>query len=77
MSDLKSDIKKLSDILERQAERRLNDKIEDYPKIKNPRKLKATWTPEMSQDLNAYHSVDDATKMMVNSLQIEIDSESV
>lgn len=75
MSGLKSDIEKLSDILERQAERRLNDKIEDYPTIKNSRKLKAVWTPEMAQDLNVYHGV--TTKMLVKYLQIEIDSESV
>jgi len=42
------------------------------------RKLKVTWTPELAQDLNAFHSIDaeDALmKKMSQSIAEEIDKE--
>lgn len=42
------------------------------------RKLKAVWTPEMSQDLNAFHSVDadaELTSMLSEWISMEIDLE--
>jgi hypothetical protein len=40
--------------------------------------LKATWTPELAQDLNAYHSVDaeaELTSMLSEYISMEIDLE--
>jgi hypothetical protein len=42
------------------------------------RKLKAVWTPEMAQDLNAYHSIDaegEVTSMLSEYISHEIDLE--
>ena len=42
------------------------------------RKLKAVWTPELAQDLNAYHSVDgeaELTAMLTEYVSMEIDLE--
>ena len=42
------------------------------------RKLKAVWTPELAQDLNAYHSVDaeaELTSMLSEYISMEIDLE--
>jgi hypothetical protein len=42
------------------------------------RKLKAVWTPELAQDLNAYHSVDaeaELTAMLSDHISLEIDLE--
>ena len=42
------------------------------------RKLKASWTPEFAQDLNAYHSVDaeaELTSMLSEYVSMEIDLE--
>jgi hypothetical protein len=46
--------------------------------IAKTRKLKATWTPEFSQDLNAYQSVDaesEITQMISNYVALEVDLE--
>jgi len=32
--------------------------VSQQPIVAKTRKLKATWTPELAQDLNAYHSID-------------------
>ena len=42
------------------------------------RKLKAQWTPEFAQDLNAYHSLDaeaELTGMLSEYISLEIDLE--
>lgn len=42
------------------------------------RKLKAVWTPEMAQDLNAFHSIDadaELTSMLSEYISMEIDLE--
>lgn len=44
----------------------------------NTRKLKAKWTPELAQDLDAYHSVDaesEVTSVMSEYVSMEIDLE--
>ena len=44
------------------------------------RKLKAVWTPELAQDLNAYHAVDaeaELTAMLSEYVTMEIDMEIV
>ena len=40
--------------------RRLNDEMQQLAEaiVAKTRKLKAQWTPEFAQDLNAYHSID-------------------
>ncbi len=48
------------------------------PIIAKTRKLKAVWTPELAQDLNAYHSVDaeaELTSMLSEYISMEIDLE--
>lgn len=44
----------------------------------NTRKLKVRWTPEMAQDLNAYHTLDaesELTQIMADQVALDIDSE--
>ena len=44
--------------------------------VAKTRKLKAVWTPELAQDLNAYHSVDaeaELTSMLSEYISMEID----
>ena len=46
--------------------------------IAKTRKLKAIWTPEMAQDLNAYHSIDaeaELTGLLSEYVSLEIDLE--
>lgn len=46
--------------------------------VAKTRKLKAVWTPEMAQDLNAYHSVDaeaELTSLLSEYISLEIDLE--
>ena len=46
--------------------------------VAKTRKLKAQWTPEFAQDLNAYHSVDaeaELTSMLSEYISMEIDLE--
>jgi len=46
--------------------------------VAKTRKLKAIWTPELAQDLNAYHSVDaeaELTAMLSEYISMEIDLE--
>ena len=48
--------------------------------VAKTRKLKAVWTPELAQDLNAYHSVDaeaELTAMLSEYIAMEIDLEIV
>ena len=46
--------------------------------VAKTRKLKAVWTPEFAQDLNAYHSLDaeaELTSIMSEYISLEIDQE--
>jgi len=46
--------------------------------VAKTRKLKAVWTPELAQDLNAYHSIDaeaELTAMLSDYISLEIDLE--
>ena len=46
--------------------------------VAKTRKLKAVWTPEFAQDLNAYHSIDaeaELTAMLSEYISLEIDLE--
>jgi hypothetical protein len=52
--------------------------MESKPIVAKTRKLKAVWTPELAQDLNAYHSVDaeaELTSMLSEYISMEIDLE--
>ena len=46
--------------------------------VAKTRKLKAVWTPELAQDLNAYHSIDaeaELTSVLSDYISLEIDLE--
>jgi hypothetical protein len=52
--------------------------LKSVPIIAKTRKLKAVWTPELAQDLNAYHSVDaeaELTALLSEYISMEIDLE--
>ena len=52
--------------------------LKSEPIVAKTRKLKAVWTPELAQDLNAYHSVDaeaELTQMLSEYISLEIDLE--
>ena len=52
--------------------------LRSEPIVAKTRKLKAVWTPELAQDLNAYHSVDaeaELTSMLSEYISMEIDLE--
>ena len=52
--------------------------LKSRPIVAKTRKLKAVWTPELVQDLNAYHSVDaeaELTSMLSEYISMEIDLE--
>src|SRR5574344_398044 len=53
-------------------------KLASQPIVAKTRKLKAQWTPEFAQDLNAYHSVDaeaELTSILSEYISMEIDLE--
>lgn len=53
-------------------------KIASHPVVANDRKLKVKWTPEVAQDLNAYHSVDaeaELTQIMSDHMALDVDAE--
>lgn len=53
-------------------------KIASHPVVAQDRKLKVVWTPELAQDLNAYHSIDaeaELTQMMADQIALDIDAE--
>ena len=53
-------------------------KMRSVPIVAKTRKLKAVWTPELAQDLNAYHSVDaeaELTSLLSEYISMEIDLE--
>lgn len=52
--------------------------MKSEPIVAKTRKLKAVWTPELAQDLNAFHSVDaeaELTSMLSEYISMEIDLE--
>jgi hypothetical protein len=52
--------------------------MQSDPIVAKTRKLKAVWTPEFAQDLNAYHSIDaeaELTSMLSEYVSMEIDLE--
>ena len=52
--------------------------LKSRPIVAKTRKLKAVWTPELAQDLNAYHSIDgeaELTSMLTEYVSMEIDLE--
>jgi hypothetical protein len=52
--------------------------LRSVPIVAKTRKLKAVWTPELSQDLNAYHSIDaeaELTALLSEHVALEIDLE--
>jgi len=53
-------------------------KIESIPVTAQTRKLRARWSPELAQDLNAYHSLDaevELTQILSEQVALEIDRE--
>jgi hypothetical protein len=53
-------------------------KIESIPVTTATRKLRARWSPELAQDLNAYHSLDaevELTQILSEQIALEIDRE--
>ena len=53
-------------------------KIESLPVTATTRKLRARWSPELAQDLNAYHSMDaevELTQILSEQIALEIDRE--
>jgi len=56
----------------------INLELQSDPIVAKTRKLKAVWTPEFAQDLNAYHSIDaeaELTSMLSEYVSMEIDLE--
>ena len=56
----------------------INVKMKSEAIVAKTRKLKAVWTPEFAQDLNAYHSLDaeaELTSIMSEYISLEIDLE--
>lgn len=52
--------------------------VAQEPIVAKTRKLKAVWTPELAQDLNAYHSIDaeaELTALLSEYIGMEIDLE--
>jgi len=56
----------------------INVEMKSEAIVAKTRKLKAIWTPEFAQDLNAYHSIDaeaELTSMLSEYISMEIDLE--
>lgn len=56
----------------------VNLDLKSEPIVAKTRKLKAIWTPELAQDLNAYHSIDaeaELTALLSEYVSMEIDLE--
>jgi hypothetical protein len=56
----------------------VNLQLNSEPIVAKTRKLKAVWTPELAQDLNAYHSIDaeaELTALLSEYVSMEIDLE--
>ncbi len=53
-------------------------KVDSIPVTAVTRKLKAKWTPELAQDLNAYHNLDaevELTSLLSEQIALEVDRE--
>ncbi len=53
-------------------------KVDSFSITAESRKLKASWTPELGQDLNAYHNLDaevELTSILSEQIGLEIDQE--
>lgn len=60
--------------------KQINLEVKSSPIVAETRKLKAKWTPELQQDLQAYHSVDaeaELTGVMSDEVAMEIDREII
>jgi len=58
--------------------REINIRVESVAITARTRKLKAVWTPELGQDLNAYHNLDaevELTSILSEQIGLEIDQE--
>jgi len=56
----------------------INMDLESLPIVAKTKKLKAQWTPEIAQDLNAYQSIDaeaELTTILSDQISMEIDLE--
>ena len=56
----------------------INLKVDSFSITARSRKLKAAWTPELGQDLNAYHNLDaevELTSILSEQIGLEIDQE--
>ena len=56
----------------------INIKVDSIAVTANTKKLKAKWTPELGQDLNAYHNLDaevELTSILSEQIALEIDRE--
>ena len=56
----------------------INIKVDSIPVSSTTKKLKAHWTPELAQDLNAYHNLDaevELTGILSEEIALEIDQE--
>jgi hypothetical protein len=56
----------------------INLKVDSFSITARTRKLKAAWTPELGQDLNAYHNLDaevELTSILSEQIGLEIDQE--
>jgi hypothetical protein len=56
----------------------INVELKSEPIVAKTRKLKAVWSPEFSQDLNAYHAIDaeaELTSMLSEYISQEVDLE--
>ena len=56
----------------------INIKVDSVPVTSTTKKLKAHWTPELAQDLNAYHNLDaevELTGILAEEIALEIDQE--
>lgn len=56
----------------------INIVLKQIPIVPKTRKLKAVWSPELAQDLNAFHSIDaeaELTAMLSEYISLEVDLE--
>ena len=61
-----------------QTMREIDIKVDSLPVVAQTKKLKAKWSPELGQDLNAYHNLDaevELTSILSEQVALEIDRE--
>ena len=64
--------------LEDEAGNEIDIKVDSIAVTAQTKKLKATWTPELAQDLNAYHNLDaevELTSVLSEMIALELDQE--